>query len=85
MIFRLSNHNVQFNLFDHSKIILSHDGAKVTYINKKREMQSWILEMALRHEDLGVRKEITERLKFSKDVLGQMLVRRVKKEKEEES
>ncbi|KAI8826664.1 kinase-like domain-containing protein [Fimicolochytrium jonesii] len=72
VIFRLSNHVLQLNLFDHSKVILSNDGLTVTYIDQRRESSTNSLGYFTRTGN----KELLERLKYMKEVLHSMLVKK---------
>ncbi|KAJ3014496.1 listerin E3 ubiquitin protein ligase 1, partial [Thoreauomyces humboldtii] len=72
VIFRLSNHVVQLNLFDHSKIILSSDGLVVTFIDANRHCTTRTLASFARSGD----KEILDRLKYMREVLHQMLLKK---------
>lgn len=48
ILFRLSNGILQFNFYDHTKLILSDDGLVVSIIDKHYAMHSWTLESLLR-------------------------------------
>ncbi|TPX68540.1 hypothetical protein SpCBS45565_g02977 [Spizellomyces sp. 'palustris'] len=75
VIFRLSNHIVQLNLFDHSKVILSNDGRVVTYIDQNREFTTKSLSSFVGTGN----KDIIDRLKYMREVLYQMLVKKQRK------
>ena len=55
-------------------MILSENGQRVTYINKKRSLVTRPTQEAL---DLPgvVGREITDRVKYAKEVLSQMIIR----------
>ncbi|KAI8999393.1 kinase-like domain-containing protein [Gaertneriomyces semiglobifer] len=72
VIFRLSNHVVQLNLFDHSKVILSDDGLAVTYIDHNRVFTTRRLEDFVASGS----KDIMDRLKYLREVLHQMLLKK---------
>ncbi|KAJ3290605.1 Cell cycle serine/threonine-protein kinase cdc5/MSD2 [Borealophlyctis nickersoniae] len=72
VIFRLSNHVVQLNLFDHTKLILSSDAMVVTYIDKNREFATRPLGA---FASMGS-KEVLDRLKYARDVLQQMILKK---------
>ncbi|KAI8904820.1 PLK protein kinase, partial [Gorgonomyces haynaldii] len=74
VIFRLSNHTLQLNMFDHTKLILSQRGHLVTYIDEKRDIQTKSLDWYLsrKHE------QVKERLVYVRDVLEEMLSKKKK-------
>ncbi|KAH8830063.1 hypothetical protein DL96DRAFT_1525428 [Flagelloscypha sp. PMI_526] len=43
IVFRLSHDVLQFNFYDHTKIVLSQAGMRITYIDKSYAMSSWTL------------------------------------------
>ena len=69
IMFRLSNKIVQVNFQDHTEIILSSESRMVTYVNKKRERNTYPLASALESTNL----EMTKRLKYTKEILSSML------------
>jgi polo-like kinase 1 len=69
IMFRLSNKIVQVNFQDHTEIILSSESRMVTYVNKKRERNTYPLASALE----STNSEMTKRLKYTKEILSNML------------
>ena len=69
VMFRLSNKIVQVNFQDHTEIILSSETKMVTYVNKQGERKTYRLSQAIDSGDL----EMQKRLKYTKDILTQML------------
>jgi ribosomal protein L12E/L44/L45/RPP1/RPP2 len=65
---------LQFNFYDHSKLILSSRGLVVTYINKDSQLSTWSLDELLRPEGLGhdrkVIDSIVKKVKYVKVLLG---------------
>ncbi|TPX54822.1 hypothetical protein PhCBS80983_g05725 [Powellomyces hirtus] len=78
VIFRLSNRIVQLNLFDHSKIILSNEGLVVTFIDVNRQFTTKSLAAFARSGD----KDITERLRYMREVLHQMILKKQRRAEE---
>ncbi|KAJ3226763.1 Cell cycle serine/threonine-protein kinase cdc5/MSD2 [Clydaea vesicula] len=76
VIFRLSDHTLQFNLFDHTKLIFTMNGLRVSYINKKREMITVPLQYALSKTG-ELEKEIADRTKCCREILKQMIAKRM--------
>lgn len=69
IMFRLSNKVVQVIFQDQTEIILSSELRVVTYLNKKHERLHYPLSTALESSN----QEMTKRLKYTKDILTQML------------
>ena len=70
IMFRLSNKVVQVIFHqDNTEIILSSELKVVTYVNKKRERLQFPLSSALESSN----QEMAKRLKYTKDILTQML------------
>ena len=69
IMFRLSNKIVQVNFLDHTEIILSSESRVVTYVNKKRERQTYPLTTAMESSN----QEMSKRLKYTKDILTHLL------------
>lgn len=76
VVFRLSNHTVQFNLFDHTKLVLENNGLDVTFIDKKRQLHFMSLDSAVYQGG----KEVVDRLRYAREVLNQMVQRKNKKD-----
>lgn len=69
VLFRLSNRTVQVNFFDHTSIVLSSEARIVTYTNKHSVRSTH----ALSTEMTGSRPDIAKRLKYTKDILYQLI------------
>lgn len=69
VMFRLSNKIVQVKFQDQTEIILSSENRMVTYINKKQEKNLYKLSIALESNNA----EMTKRLKYTKELLANML------------
>ena len=69
MIFRLSNKIVQVFFTDRTELMLSSVSKIVVYINKRGDIFSYQLANALDSHN----KEMTKRLKYTKDILTNML------------
>ena len=70
ILFRLSNQTVQIVFYDHTEILLTSEAQIVTYVNKKNERESYLLEdimVAADHAD------IKKRLKYSEGILKQLV------------
>lgn len=68
-MFRLSNKTVQVKFNDETEIILNSEKKVVTYANKNGERTSYKLNTALE----SANKEMTSRLKYTKDLLTRMV------------
>ncbi|CAD8162446.1 unnamed protein product [Paramecium pentaurelia] len=69
IMFRLSNKIVQVNFTDKTEIILSSEYKMVTYVNKTGERSHYPLATALDSQN----KEMSKRLKYTKEILTHML------------
>lgn len=69
IMFRLSNKVVQVNFQDHTELILATDLKTVTYVNKKGERNTY--QMAIAEESSN--QEMTKRLKYTKDILNNVI------------
>eukprot|EP01017_Pseudomicrothorax_dubius_P002737 TRINITY_DN10205_c0_g1_i2.p1 TRINITY_DN10205_c0_g1~~TRINITY_DN10205_c0_g1_i2.p1 ORF type:complete len:620 (+),score=120.06 TRINITY_DN10205_c0_g1_i2:131-1990(+) len=69
IMFRLSNKIVQVDFKDKTEIILSSESKVVTYVNKKGDRLMFPLATALDSNN----QEMTKRLKYTKEILTQML------------
>lgn len=74
LLFRLSSRTVQVSFFDKSTVILSSEAQRVTYEDKHGERQSFRLSNVAA---LG-RPDIAKRLKYTKDILYQLISGRKK-------
>ena len=77
ILFRLSNLTVQISFNDNTELILSNENKKVTYVNKKRQILFYPLNIALDSDN----KEMTKRLKYTKKILMNMLIAKAQKAK----
>lgn len=77
-MFRLNNKIVQVDFTDKTEIILTSEQRLVTYMNKKGERSQYPLATALESSNL----EMAKRLKYTKDILTNMLNNNMK-EKED--
>ena len=68
-LFRLSNRIVQVTFTDKTEILLNSDMKTVTYVSKKGERSEYPLASALDSSNA----EMTKRLRYTKDVLMQLL------------
>ncbi|KAH8108768.1 Pkinase-domain-containing protein [Phellopilus nigrolimitatus] len=77
IVFKLSNDVLQFNFYDHTKVILSSQGLLVTHINKDYELTRWplseLMTLSLRPPEDPVEAKFVQRLvdklKYCKEVL----------------
>lgn len=69
IMFRMNNKVVQVIFQDQTEILLSSEVKVVTYRNKKNERLHYPLSTALQ----STNQEMTKRLKYTKDILSQML------------
>ena len=78
IVFKLSHEVLQFNFHDHSKVVLSHSGRRVTYIDRNyvmfRHSLAELCAVSLRppHPDPERAKyyqRLTEKVKYCKEVL----------------
>ena len=69
IIFRISNKIIQICFRDSTELVLSSESKHVTYIDKKKNINSYKLNEAM---ECG-NKEMTKRLKYSKEILIKML------------
>jgi len=69
ILFRLSDNTVQVVFYDHTEILLSSDGCRVTYVDKKRDRRTYNLEEVLITSQTDVKK----RLKYAEGILQQLI------------
>jgi len=82
ILFKLSHDVLQFNFYDHSKVILSSHGLLVTHIDKNYKMTRWtlseIMTQALKSsagsgnmepDQAKFHQRLVEKLKYCKEVL----------------
>ncbi|KAJ7095196.1 kinase-like domain-containing protein [Mycena belliarum] len=79
IVFLMSHGALQFNFYDHSKIILSSHGLVVTHIDKNYCMTKWTLrqivklalngQAGMEREEAKLVQKLMEKLKYCKEVL----------------
>ncbi|KIK68787.1 hypothetical protein GYMLUDRAFT_154432 [Collybiopsis luxurians FD-317 M1] len=83
IVFKLSHDVLQFNFYDHSKIILSSSGLVVTHIDKSNVLTHWTLSDIMRtslraaasttatydEETIKFNQRLVDKLKYCKEVL----------------
>ncbi|ORY31914.1 kinase-like domain-containing protein [Naematelia encephala] len=76
ILFRLSNDVLQFNFYDHTKLILSEDGYVVSIIDKHYALHTWSLQVLLRplSDDVPSKERrriegVIHKVQYAKDVL----------------
>jgi polo-like kinase 1 len=77
ILFRLSNGILQFNFYDHTKLILSADGLVVTIIDKHYAMHCWTLASLLQPQGDGERERAKHeryitKLEYARSLLARM-------------
>ncbi|EGR33498.1 polo-like kinase 1, putative [Ichthyophthirius multifiliis] len=74
IMFRLSNKIVQVSFVDKTEILLSSEQKMVTYLDKKGNRSNYPLATALENQNT----EMSKRLKYTKDILTQILDNKTK-------
>ncbi|KAJ4473142.1 kinase-like domain-containing protein [Lentinula aciculospora] len=82
IVFKLSHDVLQFNFYDHSKIILSSSGLVVTHIDKNSVLTRWLLSDIMRNalraasststvnqDTTKFNQKLVDKLKYCKEVL----------------
>ena len=69
VLFCLTNESVQVNFYDLTRIMISQGGQQVTYVDKNGILSQWTLNQLMKME----RNDVMKRLKYSRDILSQML------------
>ncbi|KZT24843.1 Pkinase-domain-containing protein [Neolentinus lepideus HHB14362 ss-1] len=78
IVFKMSNDSLQFNFYDHSKMILSAHGLVVTHIDKNYKLTKWrlseIMALALQEkpadaDEAKFQQRLVDKLKYCKEVL----------------
>ncbi|ODN75912.1 hypothetical protein L202_05897 [Cryptococcus amylolentus CBS 6039] len=79
ILFRLSNDVLQFNFYDHTKLILSRDGLVVTVIDRHSVIRTWSLEELLRPADERLSPKdkkriegVVHKVQYARDVLAKI-------------
>ncbi|TIC32170.1 Pkinase-domain-containing protein [Wallemia mellicola] len=74
IVFKLSNDVVQFNFYDHTKMILSMGGCLISYIDKDYALSRWTLDEIFQQdgdkEDKKKMEGILVKLKYCRDVFA---------------
>nr|GAT53950.1 predicted protein [Mycena chlorophos] len=92
IVFLMSHGALQFNFYDHSKIIMSSNGLAITHIDKNYQMTKWTLRQVLRlalSDNAGLDRDeakligkLVEKLKYCKEVLANIQIAGGPQEKE---
>mmetsp|Transcript_48848 Transcript_48848/g.147179 ORF Transcript_48848/g.147179 Transcript_48848/m.147179 type:complete len:1011 (-) Transcript_48848:184-3216(-) len=69
ILFRLSNSTVQVVFYDHTEILLSSEARVITYVDKKHRRITYHLDEIM----MTPNAEISKRLKYTKDILQQLI------------
>ena len=69
IFFRLSDHTVQIVFYDHTEVLLTPDERHITYVDKQRNRKTYYLTDEL----VGYNAEIAKRLKYTKEILQQLV------------
>ncbi|KIM91385.1 hypothetical protein PILCRDRAFT_810665 [Piloderma croceum F 1598] len=79
IVFKMSHDVLQFNFYDHSKIILSSQGLLVTHIDKNYKMTRWTLSEIMARalnppvadpDQAKFNQKLVDKLKYCKEVLA---------------
>ncbi|TFK48906.1 Pkinase-domain-containing protein [Heliocybe sulcata] len=89
IVFKLSNDSLQFNFYDHSKMVLSSHGHVVTHIDKNYKLTRWrlseVMALALQPrpadaDEAKFQQRLVSKVKFCKEVL--LSIRKVSEQTE---
>jgi len=69
IFFRLSDSTVQIVFYDHTEVLLTSDERHITYVDKNRHRNTYYLTDEL----VGCNPEIAKRLKYTKEILQQLV------------
>ena len=69
IFFRLSDSTVQIVFYDHSEVLLTSDERHMTYVDKDKNRKTYYLTDEL----VGCNPEIAKRLKYTKEILQQLI------------
>ncbi|WWD06083.1 hypothetical protein V865_004168 [Kwoniella europaea PYCC6329] len=79
ILFRLSNDVLQFNFYDHTKLILSQDGLVVSVIDRHSILRTWSLESLLQPigDDVNPKDKkriegVVHKVQYARDVLAKI-------------
>jgi polo-like kinase 1 len=70
IFFRLSDSTVQIVFYDHTEVLLTADERHITYVDKQRNRRTYYLTDEL----VGCNPEIAKRLRYTKEILQQLVV-----------
>jgi polo-like kinase 1 len=69
IFFRLSDSTVQIVFYDHTEVLLTDDERHMTYVDKDKNRKTYYLTDEL----VGCNPEIAKRLKYTKEILQQLV------------
>lgn len=69
VFFRLSDQTVQIVFYDHTEVLLTPDERYITYVDKHRSRNTYYMTDEL----VGCNPEIERRLKYTKEILQQLV------------
>jgi len=69
IFFRLSDQTVQIVFYDHTEVLLTSDERFITYVDKSKNRNTYFMTDEL----VGCNAEITKRLKYTKEILLQLV------------
>jgi polo-like kinase 1 len=69
IFFRLSDSTVQIVFYDHTEVLLTSDERHITYVDKQRNRSTYYLTDEL----VGCIPEIAKRLRYTKEILQQLV------------
>jgi cell cycle serine/threonine-protein kinase CDC5/MSD2 len=79
IVFKMSHDALQFNFYDHSKVVISSNGLRITHIDKNYKLTRWrlsdVMATSLRApsanpEQAKFDQRLVDKLKYCRDVLG---------------
>jgi polo-like kinase 1 len=69
VFFRLSDQTVQIVFYDHTEVLLTPDERYITYVDRNRNRSTFYMTDEL----VGCNAEIERRLKYTKEILQQLV------------
>jgi len=69
IFFRLSDQTVQIVFYDHTEVLLTPDERYITYVDKSKKRNTYFMTDEL----VGCNDDITKRLKYTKEILQQLV------------
>jgi len=69
IFFRLSDQTVQIVFYDHTEVLLTPDERYITYVDKSKNRSTYFMTDEL----VGCNAEIAKRLKYTKEILQQLV------------